>query len=509
MVMGNVVPLEPASGKKFAWLSHRQYKVFPAIKRLINRHADAALTALYARINSHAATRAVFTSPEHQQAAARAQLKHWQELFDGPFEAAAIKRSEHIGLVHASRGLSPSYYIGAYALVLEEVIDRALRRDLSLMFSRRRRAEVISTLVKTALLDMEVALSAYFEAESVARDSVTDALGKGLAAMAKGDLCHHFNDLPKAYEQIGHDFLNMRYQISSMILQLTDTAENVDTGAREITTAANDLAQRTESQAATLARASEMMSELATGIGATAANARQVNTSVHEVEQKAQNGGGIVKSAVEAMGKIKQSSEEIFKITDVIEGIAFQTNLLALNAGVEAARAGESGKGFAVVANEVRALAQRTTESANTIKNLIHRSAGDVEEGFDLVEKTGEALEAIIQQVSTTTTQASHIASSAQTQAENIQQITGDIRQMDLSTQQNAALAEQSNAAANSLSALASTMAHVVGKFRLERRKTLRTDENGEARVWSDSERQQVRHSGTTAQPVRRQASIR
>ena len=494
--MGEVRSIPAVNGQSFARLTESHYAVFPTIKAMITRHAEAALVTLYAHIQRDATASGKFSSPEHQQAAAKAQLSHWQQLFSGPFEGPAIKRSEQIGKIHATIGLSPSYYINAYALMLEEIITKALRRDIRLMFNRGRRARVIATFVKTALLDMEVALSAYFMAESVARDQVTAELSKGLSAMANGDLRTRFEALPQAYAQIDKDFHAMRHQISSMITQLTDSAENVDTGAREITSAANDLAERTERQAAALARTAEVIRELASGIGATAANARQVNVSVQEVEQQAQHGGSIVKSAVLAMGKIKKSSEEIFQITDVIESIAFQTNLLALNAGVEAARAGDSGKGFAVVATEVRALAQRTTESANTIKGLIQRSAGDVTEGFDLVAKTGEALEEIINKVGGTTAQTSQIAGSSQTQAENIQQISSEIQQMDLNTQQNAAMVEQSNAAAHSLSALASSMAHIVGKFQLERRETLRSEEDGSSRAWGAGERRRQLPAG-------------
>ena len=450
-----------------AELTDRHYAVFADISALVDRHAPAALDLLYAQINADPECARLLPTPEMQAHAASAQLQHWKQLFSQKFDSAAHARSEHIGSVHARVGLSPFYYVNGYAIVLEQIIAKALSGGLVGRLRGRRAARVVATLVKTALLDMQVALSAYAKAEAGARDAMTGQMAKALAAMAGGDLGAPLGNLPRAYAQIEADFDNMRRHISSALVQMTESAKDVQLGSNEISAAANDLALRTEKQAATLARAAEALREVTDGITSTASSARQVNTSVSEAEEQAQYGGSIVKSSVLAMDKIKQSSEEIAQITDVIEAISFQTNLLALNAGVEAARAGDAGKGFAVVASEVRALARRTSESASDIKQLIARSAGDVAEGVDLVAKTGAALDSIIEKVANATAQAGEIASSSQSQADSMQGIAREIHEMDLNTQHNAAMAEQSNAASRSLSHLAQDMARKVGQFRL------------------------------------------
>jgi methyl-accepting chemotaxis protein len=152
----------------------------------------------------------------------------------------------------------------------------------------------------------------------------------------------------------------------------------------------------------------------------------------------------------------------------VIDEIAFQTNLLALNAGVEAARAGDAGRGFAVVASEVRALAQRSADAAREIKTLIATSTQHVEQGVDLVGRTGEALERIIAQVTQLEARVVDIALATQEQAIGVQQVNVAINEMDRVTQQNAALVEESTAAGMALAEEADVLAGLIRKFRVD-----------------------------------------
>jgi len=167
------------------------------------------------------------------------------------------------------------------------------------------------------------------------------------------------------------------------------------------------------------------------------------------------------------MSAIAKSSQQISQIIGVIDEIAFQTNLLALNAGVEAARAGDAGRGFAVVASEVRALAQRSAEAAKEIKRLISDSSAQVGVGVDMVAETGRSLERIASQVAEISGAISDIAVGSQEQSTALEQINQAIGQMNLVTQQNAAMVEQSTAAGHSLSEETGKLGRLVGQFRV------------------------------------------
>ncbi|WP_296595723.1 methyl-accepting chemotaxis protein, partial [Phenylobacterium sp.] len=135
--------------------------------------------------------------------------------------------------------------------------------------------------------------------------------------------------------------------------------------------------------------------------------------------------------------------------------------------GVEAARAGDAGKGFAVVASEVRALAQRSAESAKQIKSLISTSTAQVAEGVNLVGETGQALHRIITHVDEVSKLVSEIAMSAKEEATGIAEVNTAVNQMDQVTQQNAAMVEETTAASRMLADQTEELFGLVSRFKV------------------------------------------
>ena len=288
--------------------------------------------------------------------------------------------------------------------------------------------------------------------EAAENTVVIESLGKGLSALAEGDLIYRIDaPFPDRSEILKTDFNRSISRLEETVTGVLGSVQGIDSGAGEISQASEDLSRRTEQQAAALEETAAALDEITVTVKKTAEAANQAADVTNGARKSAEASGAVVMNAVEAMQKIEDGSRQISQIVGVIDEIAFQTNLLALNAGVEAARAGESGRGFAVVASEVRALAQRSAEAAKEIKTLISKSGSEVENGVRLVSQAGSALQAIASQVDDISALVVEIAASAKEQATGLQEINVAVNQMDQVTQQNAAMVEQATAASTAL----------------------------------------------------------
>jgi methyl-accepting chemotaxis protein len=298
---------------------------------------------------------------------------------------------------------------------------------------------------------------------------VVTSVAAGLERLAHGDLTFRIDDeFPPAYEALRNDFNVAVASLSDAIRSILGASASIRSGSSEITRAADDLSSRTQQQASSIEETAAALSEITSTVRTTADGANVAHAAVIAATDEMQTGDAVVRRAIDAMGDIEKSSNEIGQIIGVIDEIAFQTNLLALNAGVEAARAGESGRGFAVVAQEVRALAQRSAEAAREIKGLIGASTAQVSIGVDLVGQTGAVLGRLSDHVGKINGIVSDIAASARVQAAGLGEVNTAVDQMDRVTQQNAAMVEQTTAASHSLAREAEDLAHLMGKFRVE-----------------------------------------
>ncbi len=287
--------------------------------------------------------------------------------------------------------------------------------------------------------------------------------------IAEGDLTARIDN--RQHDELGRlaEAMNgISRNLSSVVGQVRDGAEQIATASREISTGNLDLCARTEEQASNLAATATSMEQLTVTVKQNADNARQANQLAQGASRVAQKGGAMVAQVIDTMASINQSSRKISDIIGVIDAIAFQTNILALNAAVEAARAGEQGRGFAVVASEVRNLAQRSAAAAKEIKSLIGASVDQVDAGSKLVENAGVTMDEVLASVARVTDIMAEISAASADQSKGIEHVNRAINQMDEVTQQNAALVEEASAAAEAMQEQAATLATSVRLFKLD-----------------------------------------
>lgn len=345
--------------------------------------------------------------------------------------------------------------------------------DLTLVVAAAGRRDEVGLMARAVQAFKDNALK--LQASEAARaahereqQTVVAALATALSALAQGDVRGRLQQAFSAeYDQLRVDFNAAADGLEEAIRTIAAAAGELQQNAGAVAYASDELARRTEEQAASLQQTATALDQITATTRNSAASATEASGVVAKARSDATASGDVMRQAIAAMENIERFSHQIGRIISVIDKIAFQTNLLALNAGVEAARAGPAGRGFAVVAQEVRALAQRSADSAKEIKALISSSSLEVKGGVQLVAKTGEGLQLLAAQVATLDTLFRDISASAQEQAAALAEVNTATNQMDQVVQQNSAMVAGSAMAAHALKTEADKLTTLVGRFKL------------------------------------------
>ena len=351
----------------------------------------------------------------------------------------------------------------SWTLVMALDRDEAMAGMMSLV-----RTTVIALIVVGILAALLIwaLLTPIFRRMHEVRDAMLDV------SEGEGDLTQRLplSSRDDEVNQIARSFNRFVERIDHVMSDVRDSSENVRMASSEISTGSMDLSRRTETTAASLEQSAAAMEQLTSTVANSTESLRHAAQLTAQATQAAEEGGQVMTEVVGTMRDISTSSSEMANIIDVIDSIAFQTNLLALNASVEAARAGEQGRGFAVVAAEVRTLANRSTQAARDIKQLIDASVTRTTDGQALVQRAGERMADIVSQIKRVNGLISEVTTAANEQNTGISQVNQAVTQLDQMTQENAALVEESAAASDALSQEAQRLTQIIGVFRLSER---------------------------------------
>jgi methyl-accepting chemotaxis protein len=262
---------------------------------------------------------------------------------------------------------------------------------------------------------------------------------------------------------------NIRESMTQTLLAISASAEQVNLESTQVSGESQALAQGATDQAATM----EQLSEFAQQISEQShQNVSRVNRATEYVELA---GKGVSESNKymdllnDAMKQIGESSQEISKITKLVEGIAYQTNILSLNAAVEAARAGTAGKGFVVVAGEVQKLAAKSAEAAKQTAELINQSTAAITEGERIADATSTLLVSVLEKSKLADEVISDIKNASLEQNGVILEMHSGLSQVSAVVHSNVEAAEKSSASSEELASQAQILREQVGKFKLRK----------------------------------------
>lgn len=269
------------------------------------------------------------------------------------------------------------------------------------------------------------------------------------------------------FEQLMRSMKKINRGLSELLLQISQSADNVAAGSEQVSSSSQNLAQGTTEQAASVEELTGMMSEISDQAYRNSRDAQEASEKAQMVKENATESSRSMQEMVKAMAEISGKSDEIRKIVKTIEDFSFQTNILALNAAVEAARAGDRGKGFSVVANEVRSLANQSSAASKSTAALIQSSLQAVENGRKIANETDNALAEVVSGIDNVSELLFHITDASSKQFDANRQVTENINLISEVVQTNSATAEECAAASEELASQAQLLKELVSHFKL------------------------------------------
>lgn len=346
------------------------------------------------------------------------------------------------------------------ALIIARVISRPIVRvknllsalaqgDLSVQLNDTKNKDELGILQNSAV-----------SLNRMLSDMLTQS-GDVLSKMAAYDLTSEdMREYPGKFNELAASINSIKAILSNMILNIQNSSVNVDGGSKQLAEAASMLSEGTMAQASSLQKLVTDVENVAQNINANSDKTIFVNESLGNLDSEIKDGNQKMQELSNVVRTVEEMSEDIKKIVNTIDGIAFQTNILALNASVEAARAGESGRGFAVVAQEIGTLATKSSDASKKTAELIEKCIKGIESAKEYADITSDS--------NNIANAFDEMSKANEIQAKNANDIRNEIENISQVVQSNTATAQQTAASTEVLSEQAAALKDMTGRFKVD-----------------------------------------
>ena len=294
------------------------------------------------------------------------------------------------------------------------------------------------------------------------------SMGQSMRLAASGDLSSVIK-IPGNDEmaRIGAAFENMLTNLSTLVADVRSASALVGDVGRSLVADGHLLADRTQSQAASLEETTANVRMVSDMVSQNASSSQDVSKMTRVLEEQTGSASDLMGKTVQGMDTLKATSLRMTEIIGTIDSIAFQTNILALNAAVEAARAGEQGRGFAVVASEVRNLAKRSQEAASEVRKLIAESSNRVQASVQEIGSVSDIMDSLVTSIRGVSSNIQGIAEASSNQSLSLGEVVVAVGDLDSVTAENSALVERTQHRSHRLIERASQLDDAVGHIKL------------------------------------------